>query len=166
MVIFISPLVLVYHYLHLSYFISISVCLFLPTSVSFCLSASFYQVSISNFFWQSQPHITCISNIYFIILLYNIISELKLLCRIAERVFSRGDVISQSVSICNLATLLLGMLRTYTTSRKVRTFTSKLSSLSPDIYPMNHRSIVFLWIIAEYSFCNATKQLQLWNNIV
>jgi hypothetical protein len=46
--------------------------------------------------------------------------ELKLLCRIAERVFSRGDVPIEPVAIANLATLLLGMLRTYTTSRKVR----------------------------------------------
>lgn len=46
--------------------------------------------------------------------------ELKLLCRIAERVFSRSDIAIDSVSICNLATLLLGMLRTYTTSRKIR----------------------------------------------
>ena len=47
-------------------------------------------------------------------------TELKLLCRIAERVFSRSDISINSVSICNLATLLLGMLRTYTTSRKIR----------------------------------------------
>jgi hypothetical protein len=47
-------------------------------------------------------------------------AELKLLCRIAERVFSRSDIAIDSVSICNLATLLLGMLRTYTTSRKIR----------------------------------------------
>jgi Down-regulated in metastasis len=46
--------------------------------------------------------------------------ELKLLCRIAERIFSRGDVALDPVSVSNLATLLLGMLRTYTTSRKVR----------------------------------------------
>jgi hypothetical protein len=35
-------------------------------------------------------------------------------------VFSRGDVKIEAVSVSNLATLLLGMLRTYTTSRKVR----------------------------------------------
>ena len=46
--------------------------------------------------------------------------ELKLLCRIAEGVFSRGDVIIEPTSVANLATLLLGMIRTYTTSRKIR----------------------------------------------
>jgi hypothetical protein len=46
--------------------------------------------------------------------------ELKLLCRIAEGVFSRGDVSIDSLAVSNLSTLLLGMLRTYTTSRKVR----------------------------------------------
>lgn len=46
--------------------------------------------------------------------------ELKLLCRIADGVFSRADVKIDSTAVANLATLLLGMLRTYTTSRKVR----------------------------------------------
>eukprot|EP01034_Spumella_vulgaris_P023353 gene23353-29566_t len=46
--------------------------------------------------------------------------ELKLLCRIADGVFSRDDVTIDNMAVGNLTTLLLGMLRTYTTSRKVR----------------------------------------------
>jgi hypothetical protein len=46
--------------------------------------------------------------------------ELKLLCRIADGVFSRDDVVIDNMAVANLTTLLLGMLRTYTTSRKVR----------------------------------------------
>ena len=46
--------------------------------------------------------------------------ELKLLSAIAAKFFSRADVKVDSSSISNLTTLLLGMVRTYTTSRKVR----------------------------------------------
>lgn len=46
--------------------------------------------------------------------------ELSLLCNIAEGIFSRGDVEVESTLISSLATLLLGMIRTYTTNRKVR----------------------------------------------
>ena len=129
-----SPSISLFIYLsnYLFHFLSITFCLFLALSVclSVCLSISvrlfqFVYFSTSSY-CRRHSHPTLIfaipSNIHFIVLLFNFISELKLLCRIAERVFSRGDVAIQSVSICNLATLLLGMLRTYTTSRKVRTF--------------------------------------------
>lgn len=46
--------------------------------------------------------------------------ELGLLCRIAEGMFSRSDVLIDSRTVTNLATLLLGMLRTYTTNKKIR----------------------------------------------
>ena len=46
--------------------------------------------------------------------------ELKLLCRIAEAIFGREEVFIDNLSISNLSTMLLGMLRTYTTSKKVR----------------------------------------------
>lgn len=46
--------------------------------------------------------------------------ELKLLCRIAEAIFGREEVVIDNLSISNLSTMLLGMLRTYTTSKKVR----------------------------------------------
>jgi hypothetical protein len=47
------------------------------------------------------------SNDYIFLLLF---LELKLLCRIAEMVFSRGDVKIEAVSVSNLATLLLGKI--------------------------------------------------------
>eukprot|EP01038_Epipyxis_sp_PR26KG_P008131 gene8131-11009_t len=46
--------------------------------------------------------------------------ELQLLCQISETLFNRENVIIDSLSVLNLATLLLGMLRTYTTSKKIR----------------------------------------------
>lgn len=47
-------------------------------------------------------------------------SELKLLCRIASGIFQHTEVVISPVLISNLSILLLGMLRTYTTSRKIR----------------------------------------------
>jgi hypothetical protein len=47
-------------------------------------------------------------------------TELKLLCRIASGVFQRSDVVINPVLVGNLSILLLGMLRTYTTSKKIR----------------------------------------------
>ena len=46
--------------------------------------------------------------------------ELNLLCRIAEGIFIRTDVAIDAQAVGNLATLLLGMLRTYTTNKKIR----------------------------------------------
>lgn len=45
--------------------------------------------------------------------------ELHLLTSIATKLFSRSDLVVQPKRIANLATLLLGMLRTYTNSKKV-----------------------------------------------
>lgn len=47
-------------------------------------------------------------------------AELKLLCAICECLFSRPDVVLDAVSVSNLGTLLLGMIRTYTTSKKIK----------------------------------------------
>ena len=47
-------------------------------------------------------------------------TELKLLCRIASGVFQRSEIEISPVLVNNLAILLLGMLRTYTTSRRIR----------------------------------------------
>ena len=47
-------------------------------------------------------------------------TELKLLCRIASGVFQRSEIVISPVLVNNLAILLLGMLRTYTTSRRIR----------------------------------------------
>ena len=45
--------------------------------------------------------------------------ELNLLCRIANDIFSRDNCAVEAMSIGNLSILLLGMLRAYTSSRKV-----------------------------------------------
>ena len=47
-------------------------------------------------------------------------SELKLLCRIATGVFQRKDITIDPLLVANLSLLLLGMIRTYTTSRRIR----------------------------------------------
>ena len=47
-------------------------------------------------------------------------SELKLLCRIASGVFQHTEIHINSILIGNLTILLLGMLRTYTTSKRIR----------------------------------------------
>ncbi len=46
--------------------------------------------------------------------------ELRLLTAIASNLFTRKDINVGSTSITNLSTFLLGMLRTYTTSKKIR----------------------------------------------
>jgi len=51
---------------------------------------------------------------------WSVKQELKILSNIAEAVFMRSDVKIDSMIIADLATLLLGMLRKYTTSKKVK----------------------------------------------
>lgn len=46
--------------------------------------------------------------------------ELHLLCRISEELLSSPDVIIESNCVTNFSTLLLGMIRTYSMSKKVR----------------------------------------------
>lgn len=46
--------------------------------------------------------------------------ELSLLCLVAQSVFSREDIAVDHRTVSTLSTLLLGMVRTYTTSRKIR----------------------------------------------
>lgn len=46
--------------------------------------------------------------------------ELSLLCEIAEGIFQHSTICLSQLSLKNLATLLLGMLRTYTIKRKIR----------------------------------------------
>lgn len=47
-------------------------------------------------------------------------TELRILCRFAEDAFSKAEVVIQHHDVANLATLLLGMVRVCTASRKVR----------------------------------------------
>jgi len=47
-------------------------------------------------------------------------TELRILCRFAEDAFSKAEVVIQHRDVANLATLLLGMVRVCTASRKVR----------------------------------------------
>ena len=46
--------------------------------------------------------------------------ELSLFCRIAEELFTREDVLISPLAVSNFATMLLAMIRTYTTSKKIR----------------------------------------------